>query len=140
MANFDETYGGYESDSAIQSVNVNIGDPGADATIGLLRFPVAGRLRGAYATSATTLAAGTANYYSVHLTNGGTSGTAATSVSGTTGGTAGWVADTPKTVSLTSGLEQFTAGQWVNVIYDETGTVAENISIQIDYSLQPTTP
>jgi hypothetical protein len=131
-------YVGFVSDANIQSISIPIADPGADDVIAAYRFPVKGRVRGAYVIPRATLAGGTDNYYSVNLLNGGTAGTATTSVSGTAGGTGGWTADTPVTISITSpALGTFTAGQWVQINYDETGTVAPNFTVQLDVDLYP---
>jgi len=138
MANFDNNWGGFNNDADINSVVIDVPDPGADMDITVFRFPVAGRLRGAYAVPRATLAAGTTNHYQVGLTNGGTSGTATTSVATAAGGTVGWTAQTPKTIALTAGSENFAAGEWVVIDYDETGTVAPEFVVQIDYSLNPT--
>jgi hypothetical protein len=72
------------------------------------------------------------------LKNAGTAGTSTTAISGTAGGTAGWVANTPETFSLTAGSEDFEAGQWLAVRYDEDGTVAVPFRVQVDYWLDPT--
>lgn len=136
MPYFNPTWGGFESDANLLSVTVEVPDPAADLDITVFRFPVDGRLRGAYVTPRATLAAGTVNHYQVALYNGGSSGTAQTVISGTVGGTVGWTAQTAKSVTINT--PTFAAGEWVVLDYDETGTVAPDFVVQLDYSLDPT--
>lgn len=132
-------YLGFVSDKEVKSVDVYVPDPGADLTLGVYRFPVKGRIRAAYAIPTVTTNASGTHYYSVNLNNGGTAGTATTSVSGTSGGTAGWTALTPTAISITSAaLGEFSAGQWVNLVYDEEGTVAPAFTLHLDIDLYPT--
>lgn len=128
-------YVGFVSDSNILSITTVVPDPTADDSIHLYRFPVKGRIRGAYAVARDTLAAGTVNYYEVNLLNGGTAGTATTVASGTAGGTGGWTADTPATITIST--PGFSAGEWVVLNYQETGTVAPNFMVQLDVDLYP---
>lgn len=129
-------FGGFVSDSGIKTVSVYVPDPTADTVIGLYRFPCKGRIRAAYAVPNVTTAAHATNIYSLNLFNGGTAGTATTSVSGTTGGTAGWTAQTPQAISITSpALGTFTTGQWVQLNYDEGGTVAPSFTVVLDVDL-----
>lgn len=136
MANFNSTWGGYNADADINSVCFEVNDPAADLDITIFRFPVAGRLRGVYFTPKATLAAGTTDHYEVSLFNGGTSGTATTVATGTVGGTVGWTAQTTKTATISAA--NFAAGEYVVINYDETGTVAPEFVVQVDYSLNPT--
>jgi len=103
----------------------------ADMPIPILVAPRGGaKLLNAYGFASTTLAAGTANWFSLQFLNGGTAGTATTGISAALGGTPasgtapGWVAQKKETFAFTSGSEQLTEGQVLLVKYDETGTVA----------------
>lgn len=87
-----------------------------------------------YAVADRTTAASTADYFQCCLHNGGTAGTGTTLMGGTAGGTAGWVANTPQEITITAGSGKLTAGQWLNVSYDEEGTVAPGtITVSIEY-------
>lgn len=107
-------------------VCVNITDPGADKRVPLLRVPD----KHTYTVERcdivpdTTLSADTANYWQATLENGGASGTAQTLISGTAGGTPGWTANTPKNLSINSGSGDLTEGQYLNLNYNEEGTIA----------------
>lgn len=121
---------------AKQLVSVQFVDPGADKLIAALRVPTGHQytIEKAYAVLDTTLAANTANYVNISLENGGTAGTGTTAMGGTAGGTAGWTANTPQEISITAGSGKLTAGQWLNVSYDEEGTVAPGrFSVVIEY-------
>lgn len=100
----------------------------ADKNIPLFRVPDDHTItvEAAYAVTDTTLAAGTSNYYTITLLNGGTAGTATTAISAAAGGTPGWTLSVPKTIAITDGLGDLTAGQWLVVKYDETGTLPAN--------------
>jgi hypothetical protein len=110
-------------------------DPGADARINLLRVPTGHQytIEAAYAVASLAINASTANYVDVSLENGDTAGTAQTAIGGTAGGTAGWAANTPKEITITSGSGKLTAGQWLNVNYAETGTVAPQLVVVVEY-------
>jgi hypothetical protein len=112
-----------------QIVTVN-STTSADIKIPVIRAPFGGiTITGAWAASATTIAAGTADYFSLQLLNGGTAGTATAAVSNALGGTPasgtapGWVAATPQAFTITATADELTEGQYLMVTYDETGTV-----------------
>ena len=106
-----------------QVVTVN-SSTSADITVPAIRAPFGGiTITGVYGMSSTTLGASTADYFSLTLLNGGTTGTATATI-GTAGGTAGWVANTSKSFSLNTAADELTEGQFLMVKYDETGTVA----------------
>lgn len=125
----------YERKDTEQTLTVTIGDPGADAALPVLRFPVAGRVTNAWLLPLATVAAHASNWVKVGLVNGGTadppSGT--TVIAAKVGGTAGLTAGTP--VALTIDSPTFAAGEWLVLDYDENGTVAPNVAVQIDYRL-----
>jgi hypothetical protein len=111
-------------------------DPAADLKFAVLRAPSehAITVERAYAVVSKTIAASTANYIGVSLINGGTAGTATTVISGTAFGTAGAVAYTPGAVTITDGSGKLTAGQYLMVNYDETGTVdPDAVQIIVEY-------
>lgn len=107
-------------------LSVNITDPGADKKVPLLRVPddEVYTIEDCHIVPDTTLAASTADYYQCSLENGGTAGNGTTVMSGTAGGTAGWTANTPKQAAITEGSGKLTAGQYLNLNYDEAGTIA----------------
>ena len=110
-------------------LNVAIYDPGQDAKVPLLRVPdkhVFTIEKVFLATERTTAAHGT-NYFAINLLNGGTAGTAATNIGGTAGGTGGWTANTAKEITVTSGLGDLAAGEWLVANYNENGTVAPGV-------------
>lgn len=101
----------------------------ANGTVPVFVAPNGGAtLRNAYAFSAATLAAGSANHFNLTLINGGTAGTAATAISSALGGTAasgtapGWTAGKKEAFALTSAA--LAEGEVLRVKYTETGTVA----------------
>lgn len=106
------------------TVPVQITDPGADKRVPVYRAPEKVTVELAYIVPDTTLASSTADYYQASLENGGTSGTAQTVIGGTAGGTAGWTANTPKQITITSGSGDLAAGEYLNLNYDEAGTIA----------------
>jgi len=108
------------------SVAVNITDPGADVRVPLLRVPTGEvyTVEDAYIVPDTAMSASTANYYQTALENANASGTAQTLISGTAGGTAGWAVNSPKQMAITEGLGDLSAGQYLNLKYDEEGTIA----------------
>jgi len=107
-------------------IPVCITDPTADKRIPVLRAPTGETwtLEDAKVVPDTTTAASTADYWQCTLENGGTAGTAQTNIGGTAGGTAGWTANTPKDLSITAGLGDLSEGQYLNLFYNEEGTVA----------------
>lgn len=109
-----------------RTIAVNITDPGADKRVPLLKVPTGQTytVEGCYVVPDTTLAASTADYYQCSLENGGAAGTAQTNIGGTAGGTAGWTANTPKEITVTAGSGDLTEGQYLNLKYDEEGTIA----------------
>lgn len=108
-------------------------DPAADQIYPVWRAPAACEVKGAYAIVTETLAAGTTNYYSVQLINGGSAGTATTAISDEIGGTAGWTTLAPKTFTMTATGKNLAAGDVVTLDYDETGTGTFGmIVIQLD--------
>lgn len=116
--------------------SVVIYDPGADKNILMLRVPAneTWTIEAAYAAAATTLAAGTVDTFAISLLNGGTVGTGTTAISDAVGGTAGWVAQTPKAITITEGSGDLTAGQYLVVKYDEAGSVAPvGISVIVEF-------
>lgn len=105
---------------------VQITDPGADKRIPLLRVP-AGHVYTVERCDIvpdTTVAASTADYWQASLENAGTSGTAQTNIGGTAGGTAGWTLNTPQNLSITSGSGDLAEGEYLNLKYNEEGTIA----------------
>ena len=117
-----------------KSVVIGLGDPGADRDITFWRAPAACEVLAAYATDSVGLAAGTANYFSVALYNGGSSGTATTALGGTVGGSGvAWTVSVAKALTISEGT--LAEGDFAWIRYDETGTCAQNLTIQLDYVL-----
>lgn len=111
-------------------------DPGQDTRINLMQVPDDHNytIEAVEFVADRTLAAGTDAYYSLGLENGGTAGTAQTALHTAVGGTPGWVAQTPQAGAITDGSGRLTAGQWLNVNYAETGTVASGVmTVNIEY-------
>lgn len=105
------------------SVVVSLGhDPAADDIMVVWRAPAACEVKSAYAIKSNALAAGTANYFSLQLRNGGAAGTATTAISDEIGGTVGWAALTPVAFTMTTTGKNLAAGDVVEIDYDETGT------------------
>ena len=117
----------------IQSVVVVLGDPGAARTAVVWRAPAAGEILTAQAVDDVGLVAGTDNYFTVALQNGGTAGTATTAVASAIGGTPGWTQYSPKSFTVSEGT--FAAGEYIRVAYDETGACAQHIVVMFDYVL-----
>ena len=97
-------------------------DPAADDVYPVMQVPTGRQftLLGARAAVPNDVAAATDNYFTVALQNGGTAGTSTTDVAAAIGGTAGWAACVWKAFTLST--DELTAGQSLNLAYDETGT------------------
>lgn len=123
----------------VKSYSVFLGyDPAADDVIPVWRVPHRATIKSAYFTVANTVAASTANYFSLALLNGGTAGTGTDAISSTVGGTAasgtapGWVGLSPTALPITSGAVD--EGELVVLQYDEEGTGTFTAGVlQIDY-------
>jgi hypothetical protein len=121
---------GYDN---VNVVAVNLGDPTADRDINIFRAPCACEILSAYVVDNVGLVAGTANYFEVGLVNGGTAGTGTATIAAQIGGTAAggtapaWTVNVAKTLTIVEGT--LTEGQYVQVNYDETGTVAQNLTV-----------
>jgi hypothetical protein len=68
------------------------------------------------------ISASTANYAQMTLENGDVAGTAQTNIGGTLGGTPAWSKNVTKAGTITAGSGKLTAGQYLNLNYDITGT------------------
>jgi len=97
-------------------------------------------IKSAKAIPVSTLAAGTANYFSLALQNLGTAGAGTVSVASAMGGTVAggtstaWAALTPRDFTLVAANAKIAAGEVVGVVYAETGTVdPTGLVIKIDY-------
>jgi hypothetical protein len=123
----------------VQSYSVFLDyDPAADDDIPVFRAPHRLTIKNSYFTITNTLAASTANYFTLQLLNGGTAGTATDAVSSVTGGTPasgtapGWTALTPTALTVTDGTVE--AGELLVLRYDETGTGTFTSGfLQLDY-------
>ena len=124
---------GYDN---IRMVPVQLGDPGASRNILAFRAPCDCEVISAYAVDNIGIVAGTANYFTVALQNGGSGGTATTALATAIGGTAvggtapAWVVNVPQAFTVTKGT--LTAGDWVRVAYVEVGTLAQNVGIVLN--------
>lgn len=109
-------------------------DPAADDVLQVFRAPAAAYVTGAYAAIANDVNAGTVNYFSISLRNGGAAGTATTALAAAVGGTVGWTGLLPKTFTVSA--PNLAAGDVVTAVYDEEGTGTYGaLTIQIDYIL-----
>ena len=109
-------------------------DPAADDVLPVFRAPDNAYVVGACATIANDVNAGTANYFSIALRNGGAAGTATTSLAAAVGGTVGWTGLLPK--AFTIAAPELASGDVVTAVYDEEGTGTFGaLTIQIDYIL-----
>lgn len=111
-------------------------DPGQDSAIPIFRVPSdhVYTIERVFAQADRTLAAGTTNYFSVQLLNGGTAGTGTTAIASAIGGTVGWTANTPQEGTVTDGSGDLTEGQWLVAKYDETGSVTPGVvSVTVEY-------
>jgi hypothetical protein len=111
-------------------------DPAADDVLHLMTAPSDPpggiEIKAASATSSNAVAANTANYFSVSLRNGGTAYSGTAAVAAAVGGTGGWTALTPKAFTISAG--NLTAGQALQLVYDETGTgTFQDLIIQVEY-------
>lgn len=114
------------------------GDPAADVTFHIFRFPVQGRVLAAYATNDAAIATAT-NTLALRLAK--YSAAATPVVQGTLGSWAAgstWAADVPRTMTLTAfgSTALFASGEHVYLIYDETATGTwTRMSLTMDYIL-----
>lgn len=113
-------------------------DPAADEIFTLFRFPVAGKVLGAYATNTAAIATAT-NTLALYLTK--LSSAATPVLAGTLGSWAAgstWAVDIPRAMTMAAfgSTALFAAGEWLRLSYDEatTGTWTE-MGLQVDYVL-----
>lgn len=110
-------------------------DPAADVTVNIFRFPAEGRVLAFYAVNDAAIAAST-NTLALSLVQRGTSGTDANTTVASIVGTTAWVADVPRTGTLTAANQDIASGTWLGVFRDETGTGTHTrMTMQIDYML-----
>jgi hypothetical protein len=111
-------------------------DPGADKKIAALKVP-SGHVYTVERASAvldSDLAADADSVVNIGLENGGTAGTATTDICSEVGGTAGWTANTPKDMSITDGSGDLAENEYLNVVYNEGGTVAPGrMTVIVEY-------
>lgn len=116
-------------------------DPAADVTVNMFRMPAEGRVLAFYAVNDAAISAST-NTLAVHLVSRGTSGTAANTTIASILGTSAWVADVPRTGTLTAANQDIASGTWLAYFRDEAGTGNHTrMTLQMDYMLAtgPTT-
>ncbi|NIN68355.1 MAG: hypothetical protein GTO63_27340 [Anaerolineae bacterium] len=116
-------------------LNVVIPDPAADRRVTLLKVPAqhSYTFKVFEAALDRDLAGSGTNFIKLTLENGGTEGTVQTRISGTAGGTVGFSANVASSGAMEA-ADKLTAGQYLNLFYDEEGTVAPgNISLHIEY-------
>lgn len=113
---------------------VCIGDPLADKNITLLRGPAGGIvIENLWASDGVGLTNGSGTGIAFTVYNGGVSGTAQTVVGSALGGTTvAWTAQLPKSFALSANIE-IGEGEFLWVAYDETGTVAQFVTIGGQY-------
>ena len=110
------------------------GDPAADATFNIFRFPAQGKVLAVYACNDAAIATVT-NTLAINLVSRGTSGTATAATIAAFAATSTWAADVPRTGTLTAANQRITtSGTWLACHYDETGTGTwTRLTLQIDY-------
>lgn len=83
------------------------------------------------------LAAHASNQVALGLEDGGAAGTGTTDIATEIGGdTVVWTDNTPKTMVMSTSASDVDADDWVNVVYNESGTVAPaGFSIHSSYVL-----
>lgn len=112
-------------------ITLTLGDPTADRNVQMFRAPQACEVVALYATDGVGVVGTAGTGFALTVYNGGTSGTAQTVVGSALGGTSTtWVALVPKAFSLGDGT--MAAGENLWVAYDETGTVAQFITVQAE--------
>ena len=119
-----------------RQVTVIINDPGADATIPLLRAPATGgiTIERVLMSTPIAIAAHTANYVILTMINGGTDQAGTAIISDAIGSTAGWTANANAEATIVAGSGRLTAGQILLLDYAETGTVAPVcIAVTVEY-------
>lgn len=113
-------------------------DPAADETFSLYRFPVAGRVLGAYATNTAAIATAT-NTLALRLAKFSSAATpVAQGTLGSWSAAATWAVDVPRGMTMTSfgSTALFAAGEWLRLEYDETSTGTwTEMGFQVDYVL-----
>ena len=115
---------GYNSNIAQVTMN------GGSVIAGTAKLPVmiapfgGMTIKNAYVAPAAVINAGTVNYATLTLINGGTAGTATTAI-GTAGGTPG-VTVAPAAFSLNTAADELTSGQYLLAQYAMTGALADN--------------
>lgn len=110
-------------------------DPGQDTRINVLKVPTGHTytIEAAEIMTDRTLSGATDTGVKAFLEDAGTAGTAQTVISGTVGGTdaggtfASWAAQTPKALSINSGVGDLTEGHYLALRYDETGTIGNQV-------------
>lgn len=120
----------------VKQVVVVIPDPTEDAYIPIARVPANHQwtFEAAYAIASKAVASATDAYINLSLMNGGTDGAQTDLISDAIGGTDGWAVNTAKAFTIVDGSGKLTAGQYLVVFYNETGTVAPlPITVIVDY-------
>ena len=109
-------------------------DPAADVTFNVFRMPAAGKVLAVYAVNDAAIATQT-NTLRIGLVRRGTTGTDSATTIANFVATSTWAADTPRTGTLTAAGQRIaTAGTWLAVEYDETGTGTwTRLSLHMDY-------
>lgn len=119
---------------AVRSETVVLSDPGADGTFLIWRAPSRAakvEIIEAWGASDTEVKDGAGTAFTLRLADKGAAGTSTISyVSATLGaaGTGDWSANVPRAFTISEGT--LDGGDYLAVVYDETGTVApKNITI-----------
>lgn len=122
---------GYDN---VRSQVVSIADPTADGTFMIWKAPSRAtkiEILDAWAVVDTTISSGVGTAFTLRLADYGAAGTAATGfVSAVLGaaGTGDWTANVPRAFTISEGT--LDGGDYLAVVYDETGTIAPlNITI-----------
>jgi hypothetical protein len=109
------------------SVTLGLGSVLSGTTsLPVLQAPFGGlTITSAYLVADDTINAGTVNYATFTLLNGGLIGTATTAI-GTAGGTVALTALTPLAATINTAADELTAGQWLVAKGVMTGAIADN--------------
>lgn len=106
-----------------QVTTITFADQTADRTFNLFKAPAVGAtIRAAYAASTVAFDADGSNHFAISLIDGGADGTGTASIATVGGASVDWAANTAK--ALTISADGLDGGDWVNVLYNEEGTVA----------------
>lgn len=118
----------------VQVTSFMFADQTADRLFGVLKAPAVGAtIKAAYLLPTASFNADANNHYTVTIMDGGADGTGTVSMGSFGGASVDTTANTAEAFTMTS--YSVDGGDWINVNYDETGTVAPgNITVCIHWT------